>query len=428
MACVGAMRGTNDWAQHLECAEDGAWQRTNGFALSWLNPDQGVAAPIVITRYRVTGGGYDSGPMSQFGSGPIGRLAVPAAGEYRVAVWLVDQAGNTNPAASAETMVRLDDLAPSAYFLEPAASRPEHLRVPVADAHSGVAGGSIHYRRLDGGSWRQLATKFDPVGRALEADFPSDAVPPGSYEFEARVLDRAGNGFVTRRRGNGSALTLRAPLKTRTSLTARLRRGKRHGLALKVPYGKAARITGRLAGTGGRGLSGQPIRITQTPAFGSRARISSIRAHTGRKGFFSAVLPKGTTRRVTVGFAGTPKMMPANAGPLELRVKGSLSLKAGPLNLKTGEKLRLRGRVESRGARRPARGSLVAIQYLEEASGRWRPVLVTRTGRGGTFHAAYRFRYITGSARIRMRAVLLPSRSFPFDSAASKTIRVEVEG
>ena len=414
--------------RQLYVAGGGAWQRTNGFDLSWLNPDQGSAAPIVVTRHRVTGPGYDSGPVSQFGAGPIRRLTVPVAGEYRVAVWLVDQAGNVNPAATAETMVRLDDVAPSGYFLEPGADRPEHLRVPVSDGHSGVAGGVISYRRLDGGSWRQLETKFDWAGQTLETDFPSEDVSPGTYEFEARIYDRAGNGFVTRRRGNGSSLTLRAPLKARTSLTARLRRGKRSGLELKVPYGGTARVTGRLIGARGRGLPGQRVRVAQAPAPGSLAAGSSIRATTGRNGYFSAVLPRGTSRRVSVGFAGTRKLTASSAGPLDLRVKGSLSLKAGPRHLKTGEKLRLRGRVHARWARRPARSSLVAIQYFEEAARRWRPVLVTKAGRNGNFHASYRFRYITGSARIRLRAVLLPSRFFPFESAASKTVRVEVEG
>ncbi len=406
----------------------GAWQRSSAFDLFWLDPDQGAGAPIVISRYRVTAPGHDSGPVSQFGSGAIRRLTVPRAGEYRVAVWLVDQAGNVNPAAAAETMVRLDDVPPSGYFAEPGADRPEHLRVPVSDGHSGVAGGTISYRRQGDGSWRQLPTRYDLAGRALEADFPSGEVAPGTYEFEARVLDRAGNGFVTGRRGNGSPLTLRAPLKDMTSLTARLRSKRRSGLALKVPYGKPARVSGRLTGDGGRALAGQRIRVVQTPASGARAATSVIRATTGRDGYFSVGLPRGASRRVSVAFAGSPKLMAASAGPLSLRVKGSLSLRATPRKLETGQVLRLRGRVESRWARRPGRGSLVAIQYFEEASGRWRPVLVTRAGPHGNFHAGYRFRYITSSARIRLRAVLLPSQFFPFDPAASSTVKVEVRG
>jgi len=405
------------------------WRRKNGFDLVWQDPDQGVAAPILVSRHRVSGPGrYDSGSVAVIGSRSLRRVLVPAAGEYRVSVWLIDAAGNFNPAAHAETTLRLDDVPPSAYFLEPESDRPEHLRVPVSDAHSGVAGGTISYRRQGSGSWQRLATQYAAGSRVLEADFPSGDVSPGTYEFEARVLDRAGNGFVTGRRGNGSPITLRAPLKDTTSITARLRWKRRSGLALKIPFGKTARVSGRLTRHGGQALAGQRIRVSQAQAFGARSADSTISATTDRDGYFSAALPRGTTRRVSVGFGGSALLAAANAGPLDLRVMGSLTLRATPRRLKTGQKLRLRGKVESRWARRPGRGSLVAIQYLEKASGKWRPVLVTRAGPQGNFHAGYRFRYITGAARIRLRAVLLPSQFFPFDSAASKTVKVGVEG
>ncbi|MBK8293780.1 MAG: hypothetical protein IPK93_03020 [Solirubrobacterales bacterium] len=415
--------------RQLGVAGGNEWRRKNGFDLLWQSPDQGVAAPIVVSQYQVTGAGrYDSGPVSMFGSGLLRHLLVPAAGEYRVSVWLIDAAGNANPAAHAETTVRLDDVPPSAYFLEPESDHPEHLRVPVSDSHSGVAGGTISYRRQGSGSWQRLATEYVPGSRVLEADFPSGDVSPGTYEFEARVLDRAGNGFVTGRRGNGSPMTLRAPLRDTTSLTARLRWKRRSGLALKIPYGKTALVSGRLARHGGQALAGQQVRVSQVQAFGALAEDSTISATTDRDGYFSAALTPGATRRVSVGFGGSALLDAANAGPLELRVMGSLSLRAKPRKLKTGQKLRLRGKVKSGWARRPERGSLVAIQYLEKASRKWRPVLVTRAGPLGNFHAGYRFRYITGKARIRLRAVLMPSQFFPFDSAASKTIKVGVQG
>jgi hypothetical protein len=405
------------------------WLRTNDFSLVWEDPNQGVAAPIVASRYRVTGAeGFDSGPISRFGSGAFGGIKVPRAGEYKVSVWLVDAAGNENPSAAAEATIRLDDVPPSAYFLEPDEDRPELLRLPVSDAHSGVAGGYISYRRQGKGAWNRLPTELSiEDGQMLRADFPSEKLDPGTYEFEARVLDLAGNELVTGKRDNGSPMTLRAPVKDKTSLTARLRIKHRKGLSLRIAYGKRARVSGRLAGEGG-GLAGQRVRILSSPAPGSRAIDSTIRVKTRRGGYFSALLPRGTTRQVSLRFDGSPRLMESRLGPLELKVMSSLSLHATPRRLKNGHSLRLRGRVRSRGARRPSRGNLVAIQYLETDSGRWRPVLVTRTGPNGSFHARYRFRYITGSARIRLRAVLLPSQSFPFEPASSKTVKVEVRG
>jgi hypothetical protein len=55
-------------------------------------------------------------------------------------------------------------------------------------------------------------------------------------------------------------------------------------------------------------------------------------------------------------------------------------------------------------------------------------VLVTRTNRFGSFRASYRFRYITGLAKIRLRATLLPSQGFPYLPANSPVRSVRVQG
>ena len=70
----------------------------------------------------------------------------------------------------------------------------------------------------------------------------------------------------------------------------------------------------------------------------------------------------------------------------------------------------------------------MAIRYFEQSSRQWRPVLVTRTDRFGNYRAGYRFRYITGVAKIRLRATLLPSQGFPYLSANSPVRSVRVQG
>ena len=79
-------------------------------------------------------------------------------------------------------------------------------------------------------------------------------------------------------------------------------------------------------------------------------------------------------------------------------------------------------------ARIPARGKLVAIQYFERASGRWRPALVVRTDARGRFDLRYRFRYVTGVARIRLRATALPEAGWPYAAGSSTPVTVEVRG
>ncbi|HEX3562366.1 MAG TPA: hypothetical protein VHU24_05970, partial [Solirubrobacterales bacterium] len=136
----------------------------------------------------------------------------------------------------------------------------------------------------------------------------------------------------------------------------------------------------------------------------------------------------GTSRRISVCFAGNDGLAPAGHRSLDLRVRSGVTLEAAPGALRTGQSVRLRGRVRSRGAPIPRRGKLVAIQYLEEETGRWRPVLVTRTDHDGRFHSRYRFRYVSGAARIRLRATALAEERWPYAPGSSPPVAVEVRG
>ena len=60
--------------------------------------------------------------------------------------------------------------------------------------------------------------------------------------------------------------------------------------------------------------------------------------------------------------------------------------------------------------------------------GRWRPALVVRTGASGRFHAGYRFRYVSGAARIRLPATALPEADWPYASGSSAPVTVTVHG
>ena len=90
--------------------------------------------------------------------------------------------------------------------------------------------------------------------------------------------------------------------------------------------------------------------------------------------------------------------------------------------------MRLWGRVRARGAPLPRRGKLVAIQYYENEARLWRPVLVTRSDHSGRFRARYRFRYVTGTAQIRLRAVALAEERWPYAPGASRPVTVRVTG
>ena len=55
-------------------------------------------------------------------------------------------------------------------------------------------------------------------------------------------------------------------------------------------------------------------------------------------------------------------------------------------------------------------------------------MLVTRSDHAGRFRARYRFRYLSGAARIRLRAVALPEERWPYAPGASRSLTVSVNG
>jgi hypothetical protein len=155
-------------------------------------------------------------------------------------------------------------------------------------------------------------------------------------------------------------------------------------------------------------------------------RVDSVT--TGPHGGFSVHLPPGTSRRIAVSFAGGDHLDAARRTPLTLRVRAGIDLRATPQALHTGESVRFSGRVRDLGTPLPRRGKLVAIQYFEQASRRWRPVLLTRSDHSGRFHARYRFRYVSGAASIRLRAVALAEERWPYAPGFSRAATVRVSG
>jgi hypothetical protein len=430
----------------LSLAGGEGWRRSNDFDLSWGNPDQGRASPIGGAIWRITGpAGYDSG--ARFAPGrdlrSLRDLHVPGPGVYSASVWLRDEAGNEAPASAVARPLRFDNVAPGVAFAAPQGEgMPETVTAEIADAHSGAAGGAIHYRQLGSDRWQELPTKFE-AGKdgsaSLLARVPGD-LAPGTYVFRADARDAAGNTASSTRRADGTEMAVRktpAPppperrreaARGKARLFAHLRWRRRRGPSVTVPFGRSALLSGRLLDADGAGLAGRALRVVARPSRGAHAERRVFVLRTGEHGGFRLPLPPGPSRRITVVFAGDAGLESARRPALALRVRGSVRLHAGPRRLRNGEMLRLWGRVRARGAPLPRRGKLVAIQYYESEARRWRPVLVTRSDHSGRFQARYRFRYVVGTARIRLRAVALPEERWPYAPGASRPVVVRVTG
>jgi hypothetical protein len=412
------------------------WHRLNDFDLGWENPDQGAASPIAGASWRLLGGaGYDSGVKFAAGRDrrSLANLSVPAAGSYSLQLWLRDEAGNESPATAVTVPLRLDDVSPELVF---ATDQPDgQVVAEVADAHSGPADGQILYRRVDQERWTELPTKLAP-GAEGSADLvaPLPDLGTGTFVFRADAVDAAGNTASTTLRADGTQMAIRrvppprVP-KAKSRLFARLRGGHGRGDSLTVPFGAPALVSGRLIrAADGAGVGDREIRVASHSSRGALASLGAATVRTGEQGGFQLRLPPGPSRRVTVSFAGDGGLEAASRPGLELRVRSGVSLRAAPPSLRTGQALRLWGRVMSRGAPIPRRGKLVAIQYLEQATHRWRPVLVTRSDHHGRFRAHYRFRYVSGMAAIRLRATALAEERWPYAPGSSPPVTVRVHG
>jgi len=432
----------------LSVAGGEGWHRRNDFDLSWANPGQGAASPIWGAFWRIAGpAGFDGGAQLAPGRdvAAIPDRAVPGPGAYAGRVWLRDEAGNSDPGTAVEVALRYDPVAPGVAFEATGGPAvPDAVRARVSDAHSGPAAGTIRYRRLGGERWLELPTRLSageaPGDALLTAPLPGD-LAPGIYAFRAEAVDRAGNSASSSKRADGTEMAIRivaaatpahraspARARSKTRLFARLRRGRRRGARIAVPFAAAAKLSGRLATAGGAGLAGRRLRVVSRPSRGAHSRRRVDRVRTGRHGGFRLRLPPGTSRRVTVAFRGDAGLAGARRAGLVLRVRGGVLLHAAPRSLPTGRVLHLWGRVRSRGAPLPRRGKLVAIQYRERETGRWRPVLFARSDHGGRFRARYRFRYVSGVARIRLRAVALAEERWPYAPGASEPLTVRVRG
>lgn len=439
--------------RELRLAGGEGWRRANDFDLSWANPDQGSASPIGGASWRIVGpDGFDT--QDRFAGGhdlaSLNDLRLPAAGAFVAHVWLRDEAGNESPGADVAVPLRLDDLPPSVAFLAPEGEGiPAAVTATVADSHSGPASGEVHMRQLGSDRWVELPSKLQtgtaPGSARLVATMP-ERLDPGTYVFRADAVDAAGNPASTTLRTDGKEMALRkaapppavrnAPLdaarepgaKAKTRLFAHLRWRRRRGPQVTVPFRGAAMLSGRLLDAAGAGLAGRRLRVVSRPSQGALARRSVATVQSGPHGGFRLALPAGPSRRITVAYAGEPGLAGSRRAALELRVRGAVSLHVAPPSLRNGESVRLWGRVRSRAAPLPRRGKLVAIQYYETGAQRWRPVLVVRSDHSGRFLARYRFRYVSGTAKIRLRAVALAEERWPYAPGASRPVSVRVTG
>jgi hypothetical protein len=426
------------------------WRATDTVKVAWSNPVQALA-PIAGAAYRLCPSLTASATPAQkaqaqerCASGSrtgnslraIDDLKLPGTGLWRLELWLVDGAGNQQP-ASAVTFDGLgfDDTPPAELaFLAVDPQDPTRIRVHASDSVSGVAAGAIEARRDGDQAWQPLPTQ--PMADGLTATIDDETLTKGLYFLRARAVNAAGLEASTDRDATGQPAMLKLPLRLASRLAVG-RKGKRtcrgrgrrqhcrYRLATKpsVAVGRSTRLYGRLT-LAGKAMPGAPVEVWRRLELDGAgwARIGTVT--TSRTGRFSYLARRGPARTVRFRYPGTPTIR-GRSGDVALRVRAATSMRPSRRSVINGEYVTFRGRLK--GGWIPPAGALVELQV--SSRGQWRTFAQPRA-RAGTGRWAYRYRFETvrGRATFRFRARIRRQPDFPFITGASRPIRVKVRG
>jgi hypothetical protein len=438
--------------QPLEVKLEGAagWRADETVKLSWTNPAQ-AAAPIAGAIYRLCPSVAENasadtraaaekrcvqGTRSGTGLQEIDDLELPDPGMWDLKLWLIDSAGNQQPASAVEIKgLAYDDSAPTdVAFLPADPADPARVHVQASDAVSGLAGGAIEVRRDGTDAWQPLATQTTAAG--LTAVLDDETLPKGLYFLRARAINAAGLETSTDRDHTGLTAMSKLPIRLASRLAAGKRgqrtckrvRGKRscrYRLATKptVRVGRATRVYGRLT-VAGKSMAGAQLEVWRRMQLDGAgwARIGTVT--TSRTGRFSYRARRGPARQVRFRYPGTPTIRGRN-GDVTLRVKASTSLRPNHRTVINGEHVIFRGKLA--GGWIPATGTLVELQVYSRGS--WRTFAQPRanatTGRWAYRH---RFETVQGRASFRFRARVRRQPAYPYITGESRPVRVRVRG
>jgi len=190
---------------------------------------------------------------------------------------------------------------------------------------------------------------------------------------------------------------------------------------VKVPFGRVARLRGRLTLSAGQSFSGQTIVATAAVRRrGARPRPAGT-AVTDRRGRFSLRLPAGPSRTYRLVFNGAGGALGVARG-VSVRIPASSTIRASRTRVSGRTRVRFSGRLRTRGQRIPGRGLVLVLQGRE--NGRWRTFEDTRTNRRGSWRASYTFSGRSGRYPIRVR--IRRQTNYPFELGYSRAVVVRV--
>jgi hypothetical protein len=385
--------------------------------------------------------------------GDRATATVHGDGVHQVTAFARDAVGNTGASdpGAAQLVARIDETAPRVAFASAQdPGRPERIVARVEDQLSGPSSerGSIQVRPAGSGlPFEALETVV--AGARLLADWDSDAVAQGSYEFRAVGFDAAGNRTESSRRADGAAMLLSNPVKLPTTLAVgfggrsflahRCRRDAtglhcdshaissfaRRPASTRVAYGRGVPVAGRLATATGAPLGDRRVTITETFDAGTSLVRRETTVSTGPDGVFLAHLGRGPSREIAIAFAGDEKLTRSVGRELRLGVRTALRLRTSTSAARVGgPPVVFTGHLGRRAAEVPLGGVAVQLEF-RVAGLPWGEFRTVRSDRRGRFRYPYAFSDDDSrGVRFQFRAHVASQAGWPYAEAYSRPIAV----
>lgn len=420
------------------------WRAQNQFAISWANPPTDGTAPVTTAEYEfcpvgnnayeTAGCVYSTQAVST--ATTTDRVSTPGPGAWTLRVSLRDAAGNWDrDRFAALEPLRFDPAPPEGAFLPFDAQDPSRISLAAHDVHSGIASVDIEIRRRGDSSWRALA-----VGRAtgdrFSASVDDSQLAEGAYDVRARLVDTAGNERSVTAFADGSALTLRLPVRASSVLAVgmpsrvRLKSAKggrpRYRTVLverpAARHGATVSLRGALTDPAGNPRGNAPVEVLERVDQSGRDWRYLATLHTAADGSFVFKALPGPARHLRFSYPGTPVTQPGT-DDVQLRVRAGVTINPSRRNVRNGSGVIFRGRLVSEPI--PDAGKVLTLQALTSRG--WRTFGTPRArARDGRWQFRYRFTGTPVRTRYSFR-VLIPAESgYPYAPGQSTVTHVVV--
>lgn len=188
-----------------------------------------------------------------------------------------------------------------------------------------------------------------------------------------------------------------------------------------VPFGRSAKITGRLSNSAGDAIPGATICLQTQTLDNHRSLVPLATVTTDAHGRFSYDLRPGPNRRILIGYRYDTFQIDRS---VRYYSRAEPTLKATPRKLENGKRIHLQGRLPGPGAD----GRVVVLQANVVGSRRWITFRRATSARKGIFRATYHFTATTQTTTYRFRAVVPNQTGYPWVEGASKPVKVRVTG